>query len=719
MSKRVTPQTLANWMQIPPMPVDGFKMLTLTSVPEQDCEAVFTTSGTTHPGQRGRNFHPDLQVWDESMIVPFRHFIMPDRERIRIAVLSPAWDMNEHSSLSRYLTRAVEQCGAEGSGFFFHEDGLDFTGVERFLDEAAADGEPVMLMGASSAYLYLLDYLDKQGKTYALAADSRVFDTGGFKSTRTDMTVDDVCGVRTSVRREALALREHVWHDGVEFAVLRSEHPVLLHGWFVELSQSHAVVVFGVPRSGFAYAGRRWRAGCDRALRSGELEFVPGYSDGGSGCAHRTWLCAERSCEGRRGAWLFDHRRRGDGGQRMSDVDIFHAPRDFEFHDFDTRNVTASDGGTATLRFPRLDADAVHALAASVRRHRAEKLARYSTDGIVDVIARAKNRGRIREYPERRLAERLIPAVTGYDASMVRIELKWYTRMFRRCAPRFVDDELNCPQMLDEYRPNRSGGYTRLYGPELSFHVFSSNVPGIPVWSMTMGLLTKSAILGKSSFDEPLMPVLFARSLASVDPDMADALAIVPWRGGTVDLEDAAIGEADAVVAYGSSHTTEAIRPRVRAGKPFLSYGANGFSLIGREGALRATYAGTVHRMAIDVATYDQQSCLAPQTMFVERGGAMSPAQVAELLASELDGQQRKYPRSTPSGRGVHGDSAVAFHRADESADAGAGPMAAAAGNADAARRPTTRSWCSRVRAPTGRCCTIRPSAWPTRCPHH
>ena len=31
MSKRVTPQTLANWMQIPPMPVDGFKMLTLTS----------------------------------------------------------------------------------------------------------------------------------------------------------------------------------------------------------------------------------------------------------------------------------------------------------------------------------------------------------------------------------------------------------------------------------------------------------------------------------------------------------------------------------------------------------------------------------------------------------------------------------------------------------------------------------------------------------------
>ncbi|MFR4488960.1 MAG: hypothetical protein ACLT3W_02855 [Bifidobacterium pseudocatenulatum] len=29
MSRRVTPQMLSDWMDIPPMPVDGFKMLTL------------------------------------------------------------------------------------------------------------------------------------------------------------------------------------------------------------------------------------------------------------------------------------------------------------------------------------------------------------------------------------------------------------------------------------------------------------------------------------------------------------------------------------------------------------------------------------------------------------------------------------------------------------------------------------------------------------------
>lgn len=55
-----------------------------------------------------------------------------------------------------------------------------------------------MLMGASSAYLYLLDYLDKQGKTYALAADSRVFDTGGFKSTRTEHDGRQTCMRRSN-----------------------------------------------------------------------------------------------------------------------------------------------------------------------------------------------------------------------------------------------------------------------------------------------------------------------------------------------------------------------------------------------------------------------------------------------------------------------------------------------------------------------------------------
>ena len=255
------------------------------------------------------------------------------------------------------------------------------------------------------------------------------------------------------------------------------------------------------------------------------------------------------------------------------------------------------------------------------------------------------------DFELRRQAELLIPAITGYESDMVRIELKRYMRQFRRRdLLRFLDSEIGQPSMLDEFRPNKAGGYSKYVGPALTYQVFSSNVPGIPVWSMAMTLLVKGAILGKSSFSEPVMPAFFARSIAMVNSDLADAIAVVPWKGGSQQLEDSAIDAAAAVIVYGSSQTTKLIAGKVAGSKPCLGYGAKvGLAFIGREALRPDTYADTVHRVAVDIATYDQQSCLAPQTVFVETDGALTPREVAQLLGGELENQQRKYPRSVLS----------------------------------------------------------------------
>ena len=114
------------------------------------------------------------------------------------------------------------------------------------------------------------------------------------------------------------------------------------------------------------------------------------------------------------------------------------------------------------------------------------------------------------------------------------------------------------------------------------------------------------------------MPAFFARSIAMVNSDLADAIAVVPWKGGSQQLEDSAIDAADAVIVYGSSQTTKLIAGKVAGSKPCLGYGAKvGLAFIGREALRPDTYADTVHRVAVDIATYDQQSCLAPQTVFV------------------------------------------------------------------------------------------------------
>lgn len=184
-------------------------------------------------------------------------------------------------------------------------------------------------------------------------------------------------------------------------------------------------------------------------------------------------------------------------------------------------------------------------------------------------------------------------------------------RQFRRRELlRFLDSEIGQPSMLDEFRPNKAGGYSKYVGPALTYQVFSSNVPGIPVWSMAMTLLVKGAILGKSSFSEPVMPAFFARSIAMVDSDLADAHC-----GGSMEGRLAA--------ARGFSHRCGRCRDclrffadyqidcgQVAGSKPCLGYGAKvGLAFIGREALRPDTYADTVHRVAVDIATYDQQSC--------------------------------------------------------------------------------------------------------------
>ncbi|MBM7652115.1 LuxE/PaaK family acyltransferase [Neobacillus cucumis] len=179
-TSRKTPLTIKRWEQIPPMPIQGYKYLTLSCEPVENAR-VFMTSGTTNPDEKGKNFHPTFSVWDSSMKGPFKQYVLPDRERIKIFVLSPAEDLNKNSSLSRYLTNAVSFFGKEGSQFFFGQEGLKLDELVSALKQSEDDGEPVMLMGATFSYVHILDYLKEKGLKVSLPKGSRLFDTGGFK----------------------------------------------------------------------------------------------------------------------------------------------------------------------------------------------------------------------------------------------------------------------------------------------------------------------------------------------------------------------------------------------------------------------------------------------------------------------------------------------------------------------------------------------------------
>ncbi|HET7035323.1 MAG TPA: acyl-CoA reductase, partial [Thermomicrobiaceae bacterium] len=322
----------------------------------------------------------------------------------------------------------------------------------------------------------------------------------------------------------------------------------------------------------------------------------------------------------------------------METFDAFHLPGLELPGDQPFRELTFGEGPTRVVaRAPVLSPAQIRDLAAAVRAARERRLARLPVLEIANRIARAVNRWLDPYSPYLRDCERLLPNVTGYPVEAIRKGLPALLGGYREAhLRRLLEDELGDPAVIDGFRPRRAAaGLTRAFGPRLTAHVFAGNVPGLPAQSLTCALLVKAASIGKSASEEPIFPVLFARSLAEVDPELAAALAITWWPGGERTIEHALFAEADAVIAYGSEPAIESIRAALPPGRRFIPYGHKiSFGLIGREALSRAAVDVTVAAAAYDTAKYDQQGCLSPHLFYLERGGEIEPEEFAARLAA-------------------------------------------------------------------------------------
>ena len=188
-----TPRTVRSWRDIPAVPINGFKDLTLSSVPVDRCERVFMTSGTTRAEVRGRHHHPDLRVYDLSMTCNFRQRFMAafDAPRVAMGILFPDEDLMPNSSLAHYLALARREFGDGTSRHYIGADGLQVDALCAALDRAVASGLPYALLGASYSLVHAMDALQAQGRCYRLPAGSRVLDTGGFKGQSREMAPAD------------------------------------------------------------------------------------------------------------------------------------------------------------------------------------------------------------------------------------------------------------------------------------------------------------------------------------------------------------------------------------------------------------------------------------------------------------------------------------------------------------------------------------------------
>ncbi|HYR52709.1 MAG TPA: acyl-CoA reductase [Candidatus Dormibacteraeota bacterium] len=215
---------------------------------------------------------------------------------------------------------------------------------------------------------------------------------------------------------------------------------------------------------------------------------------------------------------------------------------------------------------------------------------------------------------------------------------------------RWVASELGSVAVLDHPEPDRSRIPRQAFGPEWMLQIYAGNVPGLPVWPFYSALAMKSAVLAKTASQEPVLAPLLARTIAEEDPDLGACFAVIWWKGGTDELDRAAIRRAPAVLAFGSDNATANIAREAHPDATLVLHGPKvSVGYISSASLTRSALGSLASRAAYDVALYDQQGCLSPHAFYVERGGEIGPAAFASALGAALEALRDELPRGEPS----------------------------------------------------------------------
>ncbi|WP_437577185.1 acyl-CoA reductase [Sorangium sp. So ce887] len=268
---------------------------------------------------------------------------------------------------------------------------------------------------------------------------------------------------------------------------------------------------------------------------------------------------------------------------------------------------------------------------------------------IADIIAAidaVAERWMDRSFEPRRRARAEVVIATGFSPEAVDRSFDVELRNYRADSlVRALRRELNRPDVLDRFQPDADlHGSTLATGPRVTLAILTGNVPGLPALSIVRSLLVKSAVIAKVASGEPTFAARFVQTLAEVEPRFGDAIAVTYWERDDEASLRSALAEADAVIAYGSDDACAAIRAHVAPHQRYVEHGHKvSVAVIARDYLLDLGPGEVARRVAVDVSTFNQHACIAPQAVLVE-GDAISVRAFAAELATAMDDDARACP---------------------------------------------------------------------------
>lgn len=210
-ARRMTPDTVEHWTQVPFVPTAAFKELELSSIPPQERTAVFHSSGTTEQ-KPSRHFHnvASMKVYEEMSWSWFAENILMSasdygghrpplqwadsdnsgdgslvrQAKFDLIVLTPPPLRAPHSSLVHMFETARVRLGAPESVFVggLAADGAWVLDFDSAIDALNHGQNPKLILGTAFSFVHLLDFLAEKNLRLFLPENSRVMETGGYKN---------------------------------------------------------------------------------------------------------------------------------------------------------------------------------------------------------------------------------------------------------------------------------------------------------------------------------------------------------------------------------------------------------------------------------------------------------------------------------------------------------------------------------------------------------
>jgi hypothetical protein len=272
-------------------------------------------------------------------------------------------------------------------------------------------------------------------------------------------------------------------------------------------------------------------------------------------------------------------------------------------------------------------------------------VSKLRAEQIVAALADAAERWCDADFPARVRATQAIVARTGYTEPVVDYALDaLFGELDARTLHDTIADELGSLAALDGFVA-REGRPEVFFAPQGDVAIVSSDTTiGVAVPALVYALCAKASVLVKDR-DDALVRA-FAETIATERPELGARMSVETWDGSNVDASRDRLADARVVLAYGRNETLRAIRRVLRPEARFVPFGhRTSIGYVAREALAAPAAARDMARaLATDAFLFDGEGCLSIHVAFVERGGALEPAEFAQIAGNACDEVAVEFP---------------------------------------------------------------------------